>query len=327
MKPVLHLAGLLLALASSSVSWAQSYPSKAVTLLVPYPAGGLSDVIARKVSVPLASEIKQPAIVENLGGASGSIAAQKALQAPADGYTVFQGSPNELILAPMAIAAIKYKPEDFRLVQRISTAPMAILARKDLPANNADELAAHIKKMAAEGKPVSYASVGVGSFYHLLGEHMSKQLGAAMLHVPYKGGAPAVQDLLGGQVDIFITPYSPSQVAMHKEGKLKFVTSLSNERQPLIPQVPSVTESRALKTFTYKINTGYFVRKDTPQPVVDALHRSLTKVLFDGDLRKTLIGMGQEVSDPLRPEETAKAYNDEIKLYQGIARSIGLKAQ
>lgn len=196
------LAGLLLA----GVASAQGFPTKPVTLMIPYPAGGLSDNIARRVNVPLGAALGQPAIVDNLGGGSGSIGAQKVLNAPSDGYMVFQGSPNELILAPLAISAIKYKPESFRQIHRIALAPMAIFVRPGFPAKTADELAAHAAKVAKEGKPMTYASVGVGSFYHLLGAKMSKDLGVEMTHVPYKGGADAQRDLFTDLVDIFITP-------------------------------------------------------------------------------------------------------------------------
>jgi tripartite-type tricarboxylate transporter receptor subunit TctC len=147
---------------------AQSFPNKPVSLMVPYPAGGLSDIIARKITVPLAAELKQPVIIENLGGAGGAIAAQKVMNAPADGYFLFQGSPNELILAPLAMKAVKHTPGDFRLIQRMAMAPMAIVASKNFPANNPQEMVAEIVKRAKAGKPVNYASVGIGSFYHLL---------------------------------------------------------------------------------------------------------------------------------------------------------------
>lgn len=125
----------------AGAAFAQTFPAMPVTLMIPYPPGGLSDNIAHRVNVPLGAALGQPAIVDNLGGGSGSIAAQKVLNAPSDGYLVFQGSPNELILAPLAISAIKYKPEDFRQIHRIALAPMAILARANFPARNADELA------------------------------------------------------------------------------------------------------------------------------------------------------------------------------------------
>ena len=322
------LASLLAPLlALHQIAVAQTYPAKPVTLMVPYPAGGLSDIIARKVNVALAAELKQPVIIENLGGAGGAIGAQKVLNAPADGYMLFQGSPNELILAPLAMKAVKYKPEDFRLVQEIAVAPIAISARKDFAPNNAKELVAYARKAAKDGKPVSYASVGTGSLYHLMGEDMARKMGTTMLHVPYKGGGPILQDLLGGQIDMFITPYGAPHVAMEKEGKLKFVVALSEKPQRLIPHVHSVDEAPELKHFHYTIGSGYYVKKGTPEPIVEALHRALTKVMFDSELRSTLTAMGQELATPLRLDEADKAYAEQIKLYQGIAQSIQLQAQ
>ena len=303
---------------------AQSYPTKPVTLLVPYPAGGLSDNIARKVNVPLAQALGQPTIVDNLGGASGSIAAQKVVNAPSDGYMVFQGSPNELILAPLAIPSIKYKPEDFRQVHRIALAPMAVFARANLPVKNADELAAYAAKVAKEGKPLTYASVGVGSFYHLLGAKMSKDLGIEMSHVPYKGAADAFRDLAGNQVDIFITPYGPSLVELVKQGKLKVVAALSTQRQPAIPDVPTTAESKALKNFQYQIGTGYFVKRSTPEPVVQTLHKGLQKVLSDAEVKAALEANGAQVSPPQTLAEADAAFKQETATYQAIARSIGL---
>ena len=317
------LAGLLLA----SVASAQSFPAKPVMLMVPYPAGGLSDNIARRVNVPLGTALGQPAIVDNLGGGSGSIAAQKVLNGPSDGYLVFQGSPNELILAPLAISAIKYKPESFRQIHRVALAPMAIFVRPGFPAKTADELVAHAAKVAKEGKPMTYASVGVGSFYHLLGAKMSKDLGVEMTHVPYKGAADAQRDLFTDLVDIFITPYGVAQVELVKQGKLRALAVLTPARQRLMPEVPSTTESKALKTFTAEIGTGYFVKRDTPEPAVQALHQALQKTLGDTQLRASLFAMGQEVSPLQTLAEADKAYQLEISTYQAIAKSINLQAQ
>ena len=133
------------------------------------PAGGASDAIARVVAAPTSRQLGQPVLVENLGGVSGALGAQKVLSARADGYYLFQGSPNELILAPLANASVKLKSEDFQLVQMIGLAPLVIVARKDLPANNADELRKLARARATQ--PLSFGSVGVGSLYHVLGEH------------------------------------------------------------------------------------------------------------------------------------------------------------
>ncbi len=317
------LAGLLLA----GAALAQSYPSKPVTLLVPYPAGGLSDVIARTVNTALGKNLGQPVIVDNLGGASGSIAAQKVLNAPADGQLIFQGSPNELILAPLAISAVKFKSEDFRLVQMIAIAQIAFVARKDLPVSNVDEFVAYARKAAAEGKPVTYASVGPGSFYHLLGEHLSKVTGIPMTHVPYKGAAPANQDLIGGQVDIFLAPYGKMYDDLHRDGKVKVLAMLNPERLDTVKQYPAISESRALKDFTFNIWTGYFVKKDTPEPVVQALHKAITQTLNDPAVRTSLEANSQILAKPLAPAAVAKAYADGTAQFRAIAKSVNLQPQ
>jgi tripartite-type tricarboxylate transporter receptor subunit TctC len=306
---------------------AQAFPTKPVTLLVPYPVGGLSDVIARKVNTPLGKALGQPVIVDNLGGASGAIAAQKVLSAPSDGYMLFQGSPNELIFAPLALSSVKYKSEDFRQIHRIALAPMAIIARADLPANTADELVAYAIKAAKDGKSMTYGSVGIGSFYHLLGEQMSKIIGAPMLHVPYKGGADVLKDMLGGQVDIFITPYGAPQVELAKAGKIKFIAATSSSRGPLMPQLASTADSKLLKSFTAEIGTGYFVKRDTPEPIVQTLHKALQAVLGDPDYITGALALGQ-VTSPLQSLEVAnKAFADETSQYRAIAKSINLQPQ
>ncbi len=331
MNPRQRLKRLLLAglcsLLPLTPALAQSFPTKPVTLMVPYPAGGLSDVLARMVNVPLAKALGQPVIVENLGGVSGAIAAQKVLNAPADGHVLFQGSPNELILSPLANAAVKFKSEDFRLVQTVGAAQIAFLARKDIPAQTVDEFLDYARKMANEGKPVTYASVGPGSFYHLLGEHLSKVTGIPMLHVPYKGGAPANQDLIGGQVDIYLAPFGKNYVDLQKEGRIKILAMLNKERLEGVKQYPAISESRQLKNFEFTIWTGYFVRKDTPEAVVQALHKGLSESLNDPGVRAGLETNSLLVSRPLPLAELSKAYADGIAQFRAIAKSINLQPQ
>lgn len=328
MKPSIKaFSGAFIGLLLSCSAWAQTFPTKPVTLMVPYPAGGVSDVIARSLNNVLAKHLGQPVIVENLGGASGGIAAQKVLNSPPDGHVIFQGSPNELILAPLSNAAVKYKPEDFRLVQMITINPLVMLARKDLPASNGDELVAYARQSTAEGKPLTFASVGPGSLYHLLGEHMAKVTGIPMTHIPYKGGAPAVQDLLAGQVDIFMTPYGKGQVQMVADGKLKAPAVLSAERQELFKQVPALNESKALKGFVFETWAGFFVHKDTPEQVVQALHKALGEVANDSTVRNALEAQAMIVPRPQPLATLGKLYADNTARYQTIAKSMRLQAQ
>lgn len=317
------LAGLLLA---ATVS-AQSFPTKPVNLMVPYPAGGISDVLARLVNTPLGKNLGQPVIIENLGGASGAIAAQKVLAAPSDGYYLFQGSPNELILSPLTNAAVKFKSEDFRLVQIVGAAQIAFLARKDLPVNSVDELLDYARKVAKEGKPITYASAGPGSFYHLLGEHLSKTTGIEMIHVPYRGGAPANQDLIGGQVDIYMAAFGKMYTDLAKDGKIKILAMLNNERLESVKQFPAISESKQLKNFAFNIWTGYFVKKDTPEPLVRTLHKALTESLNDTSVRAGLESNSLLMAKPLPLADLAKTYSDGTAQFRAIAKSINLQPQ
>ncbi len=306
---------------------AQTFPTKPVTVVVPYPAGGISDVIARTVSAPLSKNLGQTVLVDNLGGASGSIAAQKVLNGASDGHMVFQGSPNELILAPLAISSIKFKSEDFRLVQMIATAQIGFLVRADLPVNTVDEFVDYARKAAAQGKPLTYASVGPGSFYHLLGAHLSKVTGIPMIHVPYKGAAPAEQDLLAKQVDFFLAPFGVKYLDMHKSGKLKVLAMLNPTRLDSVKELPAISESKALKDFTFNIWTGYFVKKDTPESVVVALHKAITETLKDPAVHAGLEANSQLTAQPLPLSAVGKAYADGTAQFRAIAKSINLEPQ
>jgi tripartite-type tricarboxylate transporter receptor subunit TctC len=317
----------LTALAVAPSAQAQTFPSKPVTLMVPYPAGGGSDTLARSVNTALGKELGQPVIVENLGGAGGSIGAQKVLNAPSDGYYLYQGSPNELILAGLANSAVKFKSEDFRAVQIVGNSPMAILVRQELPANNADELISYAAKVAKEGKPVTYASVGVGSLYHLLGEQISKQTGITMTHVPYKGIVDVIRDLVGNQVDMIITPYATAQVTMAKQGRFKFIAALSATRQKNLPDVPSVDEGKALKGFHHAIWNGYFVKKDTPEAIVQVFHKAIVNTLTDPAIKASLEAQGGDLAKPLSLEQTNKVYVDGVAQFRAIAKSINLEPQ
>jgi tripartite-type tricarboxylate transporter receptor subunit TctC len=315
------LAGLLLAVAAA----AQTYPAKPVNLMVPYPAGGPSDAIGRIFSTPLGKELGQTVLVENLGGVSGAIAAQKVLAAPADGYYIFQGSPNEVILSPLANASVRLKAEDFRLVAPIADAVMVVLTRKDLPVNNVDELIALARKSA--DKPLSYGSVGVGSLYHFIMENVQQVTGVKLTHVPYKGNAPLVQDIGGGQVDFAVLVYSAAMGAMADQGRLKVIGQLGAQRSELLKNVPAVSEGQALKNFNYKTWTGFMVPKNTPEPVVQRLHAAIGKTLKDPSVISQLMLQTQEPSAPMTLAEAAKVFEAETARYRALAKSINLQPQ
>jgi tripartite-type tricarboxylate transporter receptor subunit TctC len=293
--------------------------------MVPYPAGGPSDAIARIFSTPLSKELGQPVLVENLGGASGSIAAQKVLSAPAEGYTIFQGSPNEVILAPLANASVRLKAEDFRLVAPIADATMVVLTRKDLPVSNVDELIALARKSV--DKPLSYGSVGVGSLYHFIVEHIQQVTGIKATHVPYKGNAPLLQDVGGGQVDFAFLVYSAGMGEMAQQGRLKVIGQLGAQRSDLLKNVPTVSEGQTLKNFQYKIWTGFMVPKNTPEPVVQRLHAAIGRTLHDPSVLSQLALQTQVPSPAMTLPEAAKFFETETARYRALAKSINLQPQ
>lgn len=318
----LLLAGLLLA---SGGVLAQSYPSKPVNLMVPYPAGGPSDALARIFTVPLGKELGQQVIVENLGGVAGALAAQKVLAAPADGYYIFQGSPNEVILSPLANAAVKLKTEDFRLVHPVAEAVMVFVARKDLPANNVDELIALARKSG--DKPLSYGSVGIGSLYHLILENVQQIAGIKLTHAPYKGNAPLLQDIGGGQVDFAVLVYSAAMGALAEQGRLKVIGQLGAQRSELLKNVPTASEGKELKNFSYGIWSGFMVPRNTPEAVVERLHKAIGATLKDATVRSQLAAQTQLAASPMSLAEGAKFFEDETARYRAIAKSINLQPQ
>lgn len=321
------LAGLALA---AGAAIAQVFPSKPVSLIVPYPAGGLSDTIARIVERPLAKTLGQQVLVENIGGVGGAIAAQRVLSAPPDGHTLYQGSPNELILSPMALKAVKYTAEDWRLAQIIGGFPLAVLARKGLPANTIDELVVLARKADAEGKPLTYASVGIGSLYHLLGAHFAEVIGVRMTHVPYKGGAPIMTDLGGEQVDLSFIVVGDQQVGMAEAGRLKFLATLAPSgvvEAPFLKGIPSINDSKSVKNFAFNTWTGYFVRKDTPEPIVQSLNKALAAAMSDPAAKAQLEKIGGTVPPMMTLDEAARFYAAQTARFRNIAKAIQLEAQ
>jgi tripartite-type tricarboxylate transporter receptor subunit TctC len=304
---------------------AQTYPSKPVNLMVPYPAGGPSDAIARIFFNPLGKELGQQVLVENLGGVSGALAAQKVLSAPADGQFVFQGSPNEVILSPLANAAVKLKAEDFRLVHPVADAVMVFVTRKDLPVNSVDELITLARKSA--DKPLTYGSVGIGSLYHLILENVQSSTGIKLSHVPYKGNAPLLQDIGGGQVDFAVLVYSAAMGALAEQGRLKVIGQLGAQRSELLKNVPAANEGQALRNFSYTIWTGFMVPRNTPEDVVVRLHAAIGKTLQDPAVRTQLAAQTQVASAPMTLAESAKFFESEAARYRAIAKQINLQPQ
>lgn len=320
------LGGLLVAVSAIGSAWAQNYPVKPITLIVPYPAGGPSDFFARKVQPDAAAKLgQQPMIIENIGGAGGSIGMSKLINAPADGYTLSAGSPMELVLAPMAIQGVKYKPEDFKLVAQFTTTNTILAVRNSLNIKTVEDLLAYARKNA--DKPLSYGSVGPGSLYHLIGEKFSQLTKLQMLHVPYKGIAPLMTDLMGGQIDMAFLPMGGSIPQTIADGKVQGLAVTSKTPHPLFKQFPPMATIKGLEAMEFDVWSGIQVHKNTPDHVVSALNKAFYASVEVPETRKAFEANGNVILPSRTPAELARVYQGEIERYRAIAKSINLQPQ
>ncbi len=321
------LCALALSSLCGTVAMAQApYPSKVVTLVVPYPAGSASDFTARALSEPIGKELGGQVIVENIGGASGAIAAGKVLAAPADGHYLFQGSPNELILSALVNKSTRYKPEDFQWIGPVATSPLVLVVNSQLPVRTLDEFVELAR--SRKDTPLTYGTPGAGTLWHLLGELFTKRTGAPVTHVPYKGGAPIIQDLLGGQIDFAFMPYQALYVDYVKQGRLRLVGSLSPGKRlpPPFDTLQTSAQSKEMKAFDFGIWTSYMVRKDTPRPVVERLNAAISAALKNPHARAQLEAQAKTLFDPMSLEAGEKFYAAEVSRYRDLVKTIGYES-
>jgi tripartite-type tricarboxylate transporter receptor subunit TctC len=318
--------GAVAALVGSSLTVAVHAQSTAnqISLVVPYAPGGPSDSSARLLRPVLERVLGKTVIVENAPGAGGSIGAAKVLRAT-DGSQILLGTPNEPILAPIGLAAVKFKADEFRLVGTFGELPFALVTRADFPAKNVDELVNFSR--ANPGKALAYGSMGAGSINHLATESMQAATGTNLNHVPYRGAAPLIQDLLGGQIDFAFTPLVGNLFGLIDTGKVKFLGTTSTKRVARFKDAPTVNEGRALKDFVYGIWFGLLVSKATPEPVVQKIRDSVVEALRDPDIRRGLGELGFVEFALTTAAETDKFYSAEALKYRKVADSIKLQPQ
>ncbi len=296
-----------------------------LTLMVPFPAGGVSDLYARAVAPRIAKELGCTVIVENVPGASGSIAVGKVMGRAAAGDMLVVGSPTEMILAPATLQSARYKPEDFRPLALLSRSQLALYARADLPMANVDELVAWAK--ANPDKPLAYGSVGVGSIYHLAGQAFADAVGVAMNHVPYKGGAPLLTDLAGGHIDLVLLPANGDMAGRVATGKIKALAVTGNARSPVYPAVPTFAESHSLSRFT-SIDSwvGLFIPVAAPAPLAQAISRAVQAALGDAEVQRQLQAQaGVPLPPPMPAPQLAAFYTAEIERYTQAVRKAKLQ--
>ena len=238
--------------------------------IVPYPPGGSGDYFARLMQPEYQKRIGQTLLIENVGGVSGALGVQKVLSAPADGHVQLLGTPMDLVLAPMALTAVKHKPEDMRLASLITSTSLVLLVRKDIPANSIDEFLAW-----AKGRNVSYGSSGTGSLFHVVGEKFASATGLNMVHVPYKGGTQFFTDIAGGQVDVAFWTLAGPTLGLLKDGRVRALGITSSQPHPMFPELAPMSRHKLLVDFNFDLWLGLEVPESTPDAVVASINKEM----------------------------------------------------
>lgn len=321
-KKLMGMITALTLLGSGTVS-AQQYPTKLITMIVPFAAGGPTDTVTRLIAGPMSKTLGQQVIVENVGGAGGTIAAARVAKANPDGYTILIHHIG-MSTAPALYRKLRYKPtEDFAPIGLVNEVPMTIVARNDFPAKDLKELIAYVKKNKDK---VTYANAGLGAASHLCGMLFMTAINTDLTTVPYKGTAPAMNDLLGGQVD-FMCDQTTNTTSQIKGKKIKVYAVTTKERVASLKEVPTAHEA-GLPNFEVSVWHALYAPKGTPKPVVDRLTKALQVALKDKNVIDRFGDLGTAPVEEKRatPEALAAHLKSEIEKWGPIIKKAGVFA-
>ena len=318
----LPLLAAALAAVSSQAS-AQSYPTKPVALVVPFAAGGPTDVVARMISGPMGKSLGTTVVVENTVGAGGTIASQRVAKANPDGYTVLIHHMG-MATAPALYRRLPFDPlASFEYIGQALDVPMTMLARKDFPAENLQQLIAYVK---ANKDKVTLANAGLGAVSHLCGMMFMSAIATDLTTVPYKGTGPAMTDLLGGQVDL-LCDQTTQTVPMIRDGRVKIYGVTSTSRLAALPSVPTLDE-QGLKGFEVKVWHGVYAPKSTPREITEKLNRALREALADAAVVKRMSDLSSDIppADKISPEGLRTHLQAEIAKWGPVIKKAGVFA-
>jgi tripartite-type tricarboxylate transporter receptor subunit TctC len=304
---------------------AQNYPAHPITMIVPYPAGGPSDVVARIIADGMSKVLNQKIVIENVGGAGGTIGTGRVAAATNDGYTLLAASMGSHVSAPALYPNLRYdSTTDFVPIGLTLHAPAAVVARKDFPANNIKEFIAYVKK---DGPSVKQAHGGVGASSHMACLLFTSQLGLKPELVPYRGTGPALNDVIGGHVDFFCEQVVSIKGAV-QGGTVKAYVVAGNSRSPALPDVPSAKEA-GIADYQISIWSAIFAPKDTPKPIADKLSDALNKALDDPATAKRLLDLGGTVppKSDRGPAHLAKLLKADIARWDPILKAAAAAAK
>jgi len=306
---------------AAAAAFAQSYPSRVVRMVVAYPPGGSIDVVARLVNQRLTAAFGQQFIIDNRAGAAGNIGTDYVAKAPNDGYTLLMGSAASISSAPAVYAKLPYDPvRDLAPIIQVANQPNVLTAHPSVPARTLKEFIALAK--ANPGK-FNYGSSGIGASQHMTAELFAMLTGVKIEHIPYKGGTPAMTDLISGQIDFMFTP-APNAIAFVKSGKIRGIAVTSLKRSSALPELPTMDES-GLKGFELLGWLGLLGPAGTPREIVDRLNADINKMLA-GDIRPRLTDLGLDAVGGT-PEQFAAFIRQDIAKYVKIVKVAGIAPQ
>jgi tripartite-type tricarboxylate transporter receptor subunit TctC len=315
------LATLALVICLGAPLQAQDYPNRPIVLVVPYAAGGGNDVMARIVADRMSKTLGQQIVIENRGGAGGTIATRAVAKSAPDGYTLVIGGTGTLAINPTLYPNAGYDPrKDFAPVGLIATGALVVLVHPSVPARSIEELIALARK---EPGKLNYASAGPGSGIHLGTELFAGMAGIRFTHIPYRGTAPALNDLLGGHVDIYFSSLPPA-LGLIAEGKVRALAVTGSRREQALPDLPTVAEA-GLSGYEAVLHYGIAAPAGTPRPIVDKLNAALREALAAADTRTAMAGAGVEPM-PSTPEDYAADIDREETKWSRIVKESGAKA-
>ncbi len=309
---------LLAALPAVSPAWAQTWPQKAVRIIVPFPVGGSNDAICRIVAEKLSAEWRQSVIVDNKAGAGGNVGADVAYNAPGDGYTLLCSAPGPLSINHNLYKSLPYDWSKFVPITVLALTPNVITVRKTLPVDTAQQLIAYAK--ANPGK-LTYASQGNGSTSHLSGQMLATMAGVQMVHVPYRGEAPALADLVAGQVDIFVGTLA-SSLRFERTAQVKFLGIAAKSRSPVAPDVPDAEEI-GLPDLISSAWFGLVAPPGTPDAVIQKINTDVAAALKLEDVRAKLYEQGAEPQGQ-SPQATAAFIKDEEIRWRAVIKNANV---
>ncbi|MGB8443576.1 MAG: tripartite tricarboxylate transporter substrate binding protein [Pseudolabrys sp.] len=301
---------------------ADDYPTRPITLIVPFPPGGSTTVMARNVADKMSATLGQPVVVENRGGAGGTIGTRSVAKAAPDGYTILLSYTATMAIAPSMNVNAGYDPrKDFVPIGMIGFAPNVLVVHPSLPARSVAELIAYAKAAPA---PVQYGSPGVGTVNHLAGEYLASETGVKLQHVPYKGNGPAMGDLLGGHIPMMFVPI-PVALGNVKAGTLRGLAITTAKRSGLLPDLPTLAES-GVPGFDVALRYGLMAPTGTPPAVIARLNRELNAALATEDVKQRLATEGAEAL-PGTPEAYAADVDADEKRWSGLVKKLGIKVE